>query len=106
MNCPKCNAEMWDNRNKKKNPKAPDYKCKDTNCDGVIWPPKQQQAQSSPQQYAPQPLPATHTAVPNISEIVTLLQETNVLLAEISTKLGGQMAHAKSELQPDNKIQF
>ncbi len=30
---------MWDNRDKKTNPKAPDFKCKDKeNCDGVIWP--------------------------------------------------------------------
>jgi hypothetical protein len=32
---------MWDNREKKTNPKAPDFKCKDKeNCDGVIWPPR------------------------------------------------------------------
>ena len=39
--CPKCGGPMWDNRAGKKNPKAPDYKCHDKNCDGVIWPPKQ-----------------------------------------------------------------
>jgi hypothetical protein len=38
--CPKCGGEMWDNREKKTNPKAPDFKCKDRDCDGVIWPPK------------------------------------------------------------------
>lgn len=38
--CPKCNSDMWDNRLSKKNPKAPDFKCKDPKCDGVIWPPK------------------------------------------------------------------
>lgn len=38
--CPKCGGEMWDNRERKLNPKAPDFKCKDKNCDGVIWPPK------------------------------------------------------------------
>lgn len=32
---------MWDNRERKTNPKAPDFKCKDkANCDGVIWPPR------------------------------------------------------------------
>ena len=31
---------MWDNREGKRNPKAPDYKCKDRECDGVIWPPR------------------------------------------------------------------
>jgi len=31
---------MWDNRQSKRNPKAPDFKCRDKSCDGVIWPPK------------------------------------------------------------------
>lgn len=31
---------MWDNRLTKRNPKAPDYKCRDRNCDGVVWPSK------------------------------------------------------------------
>jgi hypothetical protein len=39
--CPKCGGPMWDNRSSKRNPKAPDYKCKDKNCEGALWPPKQ-----------------------------------------------------------------
>jgi hypothetical protein len=38
--CPKCDGGMYDNRATKKNPKAPDFKCKDRSCDGVIWPPR------------------------------------------------------------------
>jgi hypothetical protein len=38
--CPKCSGRMWDNRATKRNPKAPDFKCRDRSCDGVIWPPK------------------------------------------------------------------
>lgn len=38
--CPTCGGAMWDNREGKKNPKAPDFKCKDKNCDGVVWPPR------------------------------------------------------------------
>jgi hypothetical protein len=38
--CPKCSGDMWDNRVGKRNPKAPDFKCKDKECDGVIWPPR------------------------------------------------------------------
>ncbi|HEX6597697.1 MAG TPA: hypothetical protein VF034_00115 [Gemmatimonadaceae bacterium] len=38
--CPKCHGPMWDNRENKRNPKAPDFKCKDRSCDGVIWPPR------------------------------------------------------------------
>lgn len=40
MNCPVCDGPVWDNRETKKNPKAPDYRCKDKSCEGVIWPPK------------------------------------------------------------------
>ena len=35
--CPTCSGSMWDNREKKTNPKAPDFKCRDKNCQGVIW---------------------------------------------------------------------
>jgi hypothetical protein len=36
--CPKCGGRMWDNRISKKNPKAPDFKCRSRACDGVVWP--------------------------------------------------------------------
>jgi hypothetical protein len=36
--CPQCGGRMWDNRASKRNPKAPDFKCRDRSCDGVIWP--------------------------------------------------------------------
>lgn len=44
--CPKCSSRMWDNRTErdgspKRNPKAPDWKCRTKECDGVIWPPRQ-----------------------------------------------------------------
>jgi hypothetical protein len=38
--CPKCEGRMWDNRTSKRNPRAPDFKCRDRSCDGAIWPPK------------------------------------------------------------------
>lgn len=38
--CPECGGAMWDNREGKKNPKAPDFKCKRADCDGIIWPPR------------------------------------------------------------------
>ncbi len=47
MNCPKCNGQMWDNTQNKRNPKAPDFKCKDKKCidpetgyGTAIWLPK------------------------------------------------------------------
>jgi len=36
--CPKCGGRMWDNRLSKRNPKAPDFKCRSRSCDGVVWP--------------------------------------------------------------------
>jgi hypothetical protein len=38
--CPRCGGKVWDNRLSKRNPKAPDFKCRDRSCDGVIWPPR------------------------------------------------------------------
>lgn len=54
MQCPKCGGEMWDNRQSKTNPKAPDYKCKE--CGHGIWPePRQQRpANNYPQNNYPQ----------------------------------------------------
>jgi len=45
--CPKCAGQMWDNRAGKRNPRAPDYKCKTDGCDGVIWPPREPGAVST-----------------------------------------------------------
>ena len=46
--CPKCWGDMWDNRVGKRNPKAPDFKCKDRECDGVIWPPRDAKVAATP----------------------------------------------------------
>ena len=42
MTCPQCGGEMWDNTapGAKKNPKGPDYKCKDKDCAHAVWLPK------------------------------------------------------------------
>ena len=47
VTCPECGGRMWDNRETKRNPKAPDYKCRDRACSGVIWPPKKGMPQPS-----------------------------------------------------------
>src|SRR5215207_783031 len=44
--CPKCGGRMWDNRLTKRNPRAPDFKCRDRSCDGVIWPGKPGESKS------------------------------------------------------------
>jgi hypothetical protein len=58
--CPTCGGAMWDNRASKRNPRAPDFKCKDKACGGVIWPPRDAVA-SAPQPeepYEPREWPA------------------------------------------------
>jgi hypothetical protein len=56
--CPKCGGRMWDNRLTKRNPKAPDYKCRDRSCDGVIWPPK---PGAKPEKSEPAKVPSEET---------------------------------------------
>jgi hypothetical protein len=50
---------MWNNIVTKRNPKAPDYRCRDRACTGAIWPPKDQRpAAAAPppkQAFAPGP---------------------------------------------------
>jgi hypothetical protein len=53
--CPKCEGAMWDNRESKRNPRAPDFKCKDASCGGVVWPPR------DPNAPAPEPRAAAGT---------------------------------------------
>lgn len=52
--CPKCGGEMWDNRRDKKNPRAPDFKCKKrggvADCDGAKWLERTAPAQQAPTQ--------------------------------------------------------
>lgn len=57
--CPKCGGRMWDNRIGKRNPRAPDFKCRDRGCDGVVWPARP--ASGEPAAEAPPPA-ATGTA--------------------------------------------
>jgi len=35
--CKNCGSDCWDNRENKKNPKSPDYRCKDKKCNSVAW---------------------------------------------------------------------
>lgn len=35
--CQKCGGPVWDNRVNKKNPKGPDWKCRDKSCDEAFW---------------------------------------------------------------------
>jgi hypothetical protein len=47
VSCPECHGRMWDNRESKRNPKAPDYKCKNKACNGAVWEDSQATTESS-----------------------------------------------------------
>jgi len=68
--CPKCHGPMWDNRGTpdkpKLNPKGPDYKCKNKECDGAIWPPKDTPAER--QEVAGRPAGNGHDEPPPVDE--------------------------------------
>ncbi|HZF66712.1 MAG TPA: Rad52/Rad22 family DNA repair protein [Gemmatirosa sp.] len=57
VTCPKCGGRTWDNRLTKRNPKAPDFKCRDRSCDGVIWPPRTPRGDETPEPVAPASMP-------------------------------------------------
>ncbi|HEY0997713.1 MAG TPA: Rad52/Rad22 family DNA repair protein [Gemmatimonadaceae bacterium] len=62
--CPKCGGRVWDNRATKRNPRAPDYRCRQRACDGVIWPAKGEPAAEAElplQAERPQPTRRTGT---------------------------------------------
>jgi hypothetical protein len=65
--CPKCGGRMWDNRATKRNPRAPDFKCRDRSCDGVIWPARAGSgtSQPTPRSNGSEPL------VPELEEVST-----------------------------------
>ena len=48
MLCEKCNSDMWDNRENKKNPKGPDFKCKNVACGHAVWLDKKALKKSDP----------------------------------------------------------
>ncbi len=71
MECPRCNGMMFDNTLNKKNPKGPDYRCKDKECIDpetgyvtAVWLPKEEVFQGT----KPKPRPLPVPPVPKIPE--------------------------------------
>lgn len=66
-NCPTCGGRMWDNRSRKAegtmSAKAPDYKCRDKECGGAIWPPR-----SGSSRPKPPPPPAPDAELPDLED--------------------------------------
>lgn len=68
--CPTCGGKVWDNRPRKADgsmsAKAPDYKCRDKECGGAIWPPR---SGSKPKAEASRPAPPPPDAeLPDLDE--------------------------------------
>lgn len=40
FDCPECGERVYDNRESKRNPRAPDFKCSNKDCEYVKWPPR------------------------------------------------------------------
>src|SRR5689334_2873775 len=72
--CPQCGAEVWDNRGKKKNPKGPDFKCRQ-NSEHAFWLPKQafpeKVARPKPAPEGTEPRPATGSRDDDIVALYT-----------------------------------
>ena len=95
--CPRCAGRMWDNRTSKRNPKAPDFKCRDSRCDGALWPgqhsaaepivaPRSIGGESIAKQSGERDAPHVAAATPNEgkpSPRVTYLDVTRFALAEV-----------------------
>lgn len=67
--CPTCGGKTWDNRQRKADgsmsPKAPDFKCRDKQCGGAIWPPRGGSRGAKPS--APPP-PAPDAELPDLED--------------------------------------
>jgi hypothetical protein len=71
--CPVCKGAMWDNRGMpekpKLNPKAPDYKCKNKECSGAIWPPKDAPAEPDGDLFSDDDLPPVEAAPATAAQV-------------------------------------
>lgn len=68
--CPQCNGAMWDNRQSKKTPKQPDFRCKDANCKSAkgfttgVYLPKGKKSDPAPAVSVPQSVSAPAPRLP------------------------------------------
>jgi hypothetical protein len=79
--CPKCGGRMWDNRLSKRNPKAPDFKCRDRSCDGVVWPARAAQPSGSQPNGTAAERPATPARSANAAGPLVEMEEGEVAVA-------------------------
>jgi len=85
MQCPNCNGDMWDNTRNKRNPKAPDFKCKDPDCldekgmQTAVWLPKGQQKPAPRQAQRP-----TGRPVVDIKKEMLISYEKDLMVSAVS----------------------
>ena len=76
--CPECSSNVYDNREGKKNPRAPDFRC--SSCDWVRWPPRGQKAAGAqPRAIARQYGAPSQPTAPELTPRQYLMQCANLL---------------------------
>lgn len=85
--CPKCGGRMWDNRDSKRNPKSPDFKCRQRACDGVIWPSRFPQESAPPSRQVVPQRPAAQP--PEFGHIPRLDWNEEVPPDDVPVSIGG-----------------
>lgn len=90
--CPKCGGRMWDNRASKRNPRAPDFKCRDRRCEGVVWP---------GQHHAAVPL-----VTPRIARVDVAAERTPTALASSAVLRRGASEDGDSQHQSDESTEL
>jgi hypothetical protein len=104
--CPKCGGPTWDNRGKKATGEfkasAPDYKCRTTGCDGVIWPEKPGTMAHAQQAVAAQPAPQQTAAAPGSTietEYLSLVERVGARLLALQVANRGWPPVLMSDIQ-------
>jgi len=96
--CPECGKGMWDNRENKKNPRQPDWKCSDNRCGKAIW-------ENSKPKPAPQDPPAGGWTDTERGRYYATLKELNIhkdLVKEYLSILNdGLPAHQRRPMPKD-----
>ena len=77
---------MWDNRLSKRNPKAPDFKCRDRRCDGAVWPGEHHAARTV--LVPPHVVERAPDETPDQDEVPTPTTATSASSAPIATTAG------------------
>jgi hypothetical protein len=89
--CPKCAGRMWDNRASKQNPRAPDFKCRERSCDGVLWPGQHRTIipATEPPRLAvvPKDPPPPNTQGDGVGELLPVLRKKYLDLTDFAIRL-------------------